>query len=160
MKNKDLNTLIKLNNALADPDNQLEVAQAKINNPSKEVETSLVSFLNKRMEKITEDHDFEAIVKNTIRQRLPEASFEQLIDLLHNIQTDNNEAAASVSSLFYNEPSGKTVIDTIKNNDASTAAADLYKSTEDKSILQAVTYLGQVMAQMKNQEITIEPQES
>lgn len=150
MKNKDLNTLIKLNNSLADPETMMIVNQAKIDNPAKEVEGSLVNFLNRRLEKIAEDNDFEAIIKNNIRQRLPEASFEELINLLHNVQMDNTEAATNVTGLFYNETSQKNLLDTLNDNSVSTAASSLYKSTEDKSILQAVTYLGQVMSQLKD----------
>lgn len=160
MNKKNINTLVNLNDALNDTDVIAMANNAKISNPSKEVEESLVNFVKKRLNKISEDNDFETIIKNNIRQRLPEASFEQLTELLHNVQMDNTEASNGITSMFKNEQSGKTLIDSLKDDSAKTAANALYNSTEDKSVLQAVTYLGQVMAQMKEKEmVNITPNE-
>lgn len=155
--NKDLETIYKLRDKINS--NMPAVENSKIKNPAKEVEESLTDFLTRRLAKLSEDADFENIIKDTIRQRLPEASFEQLIDLLHNVSRDNTASSIPITEMFKNEQSGKTVIETLRDNDVSSAANTLYNSTDDKNILQAVTYLGQIMSKYSQNNPPIEVKE-
>ena len=152
MNEKNLKVLGELNNALSSPETDLAVQEAKILNPSQTVENSLVGFLTSRMEKIEADQEFEEMVKRNIWQRMPEASFDQLIDLLHNVKSDTTSSTESIMKLFRNETSGKTVIDTLRMTDTSSTANKLYQSTEDKSTLQAVAYLSMLMSNLQNSQ--------
>lgn len=149
-KNKDLNTLIELNNFINSEENAIAVQDAKITSPSKAVEGAITDFITSRLTKVTNDADFEDIVKANIRQRLNEASFSELINLLHTISSDSNKSAEPVLNLFENVQSGKNIVDTLREANTASTAKKLYDSTEDKNILQAVTYLGQVMSQLNN----------
>lgn len=147
-QNKDLDTLIELNNLLGKTDTQLTVNNSRIDNPSKAVESSITDFITSRLVKITNDADFEDIIKANIRQRLNEASFKELIDLLHTVSYDSTKSAEPVLAMFQNVQSGKNIVDTLREANATSTAKKLYNSTEDKKVLQAVTYLSQVMSQL------------
>lgn len=146
MKNENLNTLIEINNKLGA--NLPAVQDAKVTNPAKEVENSLTDFLIQRLNKLTEDSDFERKIKDSILQRLPEASFEELTILLHNVSSDNTFSTTSVMDLFKLNENDKNITDALKEDNISNAATELYNSTDDKNVLQALTYLGQIMEQM------------
>lgn len=128
------------------------VDNAKITNPAKEMEASVSDFLSLRLSKLTEDADFERAIKDNILQRLPEASFKELTTLLHNISSDNTHATDSVLSVFYNEQSGKNIIDTLKDDSIAGTATEVYNSIEDRNVLQALSYLNQIMTQLSTPE--------
>ena len=111
-------------------------------------ENSLTDFLIQRLNKLTEDSDFERKIKDNILQRLPEASFEELTELLHNVSSDNTLSTTSVMELFKLNDNDKNITDALKEDNISNAATELYNSTDDKNVLQALTYLGQIMEQM------------
>lgn len=145
---KDLETLISLRDNLDKPKDIVE--SSRIHNPSQAIQGTLTTFLTRRLDRIEEDAAFIDLIRAAIRTRLPEADMNQLIQLLHELSTDNNRAFEGVSSLFKNENSGKTILDTVKSTDVESTAAQLYASTDNKDVLQAVAYLGSVMAKLTN----------
>ena len=146
IKDKNLTTLQELNRRV---NKDLPAVQnSKIDNPAKEVEASITDFLTNRLSKLTEDADFERAVKDNILARLSEATFKELISLLHNITFDNTAATNGILEIFHNEQSGKNIIDTLKTDSVSTAATEVYNSTDDKNVLQALGYLNQIMTQL------------
>ena len=76
MRNTNLETLIKLNQQLSSKNIEQEVEEARVLNPVKEIENSLTNFLTDRLNKLSEDKDFEDLVKANIRQRMSEASLK------------------------------------------------------------------------------------
>ena len=151
MNKSEIDTVIALNDSLDDPKVTSLVEAAKINNPGTAVEGALVDFLTSRFEKIERDAEFTDLIRMHIRQRLPEATFDQLITLLKDTSMDNNKAVETLVPLFKNEQSGKTVIDQLREDaNVSNAATALYQSTDRKDILQAVSYLSQVLGKVNS----------
>ena len=146
MNKENLNALMEMNSKLGG--DLPAVQEAKVLSPVKEVENSLTDFLIQRLNKLTEDSDFERKIKDNILQRLPEASFEELTTLLHNVSSDNTFSTTSVMELFKLNDNDKNITDALKEDNISNAATELYNSTDDKNVLQALTYLGQIMEQM------------
>lgn len=149
-KEENLEELKKLSQKMSS--DSPEVLEARILEPSKEVEESLTSFVIGRLERIQKDAEFTDLIRMHIRNRLPEASFTELKDLLHETSIDNNQATADISKLFRNETSGKTLLDNLKDNSVENTASKLYNSTEDKSVLQAVSYLSQIMSKISDKK--------
>ena len=152
----DLETLVGINNRLASTESQQIVEAAQIHNPPKEVQNALTGFITSRLEKIENDGQFEDLIKLHIRQRLPEASFDQLIRLQDMMSKNNTHATDVMNKLFRNETSGKTVIEQLRDNDVSSTAAKLYDSTDSKDVLQAVTYLGSIISKIQESNNIIE----
>lgn len=151
MNKSEIDTVIALNESLNDPKINGLVESSKIKNPGVAVEGALVDFLTSRFEKIERDAEFTDLIRMHIRQRLPEASFDQLITLLRDTSADNNKAVETLVPLFKNEQSGKTVIDQLRDDaSVANAAQSLYQNTDRKDILQAVSYLSQVLGKINN----------
>lgn len=150
MKQKsELDTVVNLNKKLRDESTKTIVELAKIKNPSAEVTEALTSFITAKLEQQTRDDDFNNLVKMYIRQRLPEFSVDQLLALNNQNAMNSNRATESILPLFKNEQSGKTVIDQLNDNSSvSNNATQLYNSNENKDMLQAVTYLNQVLSRL------------
>ena len=147
----DITTLKNLKKAMEASDIQNEVISSQIKNPSEEVEYALTDFLTNKLEKLSRDDEFSDLIKMHIRQRLPEASFEELIKLSHDMNMDHTKSMGTVLELFKNETSGKNIIDNLKENSISSTAQQLYDSTDNKDILQAVNYLSQVVGKLQAQ---------
>lgn len=145
--NKDLQTLTDLNNALQNSSNSNNVQKSVINNPAQEVEKSLASFVTHRLDKITIDSTFEEVIKDQIRERLDEASFDQLMVLLDTLSKNNNKAAEVILHPFEQQVTeGKTLLDSLNNLDNNSVAARLYDTVDDKKVLQSVSYLSQILS--------------
>lgn len=156
MNQKDIDKLMEINRSLNSKDTELEVAKAKIDNPSKAVEESLTTFVTSQFSKLENDNEFQNLIRLHIRQRLGEATFEQLIELDDRIAKNNTEATNAMLGLFKNDQSGKIITDHLKENDnVSSVAQQLYDSTENKDVLQAVSYLSQIMSKFQSQEAEI-----
>lgn len=145
--NKDLQTITDLNNALQNSSNSNNVQKSVINNPAQEVEKSLASFVTHRLDKITIDSTFEEVIKDQIRERLDEASFDQLMVLLDTLSKNNNKAAEVILHPFEQQVTeGKTLLDSLNNLDNNSVAARLYDTVDDKKVLQSVSYLSQILS--------------
>lgn len=149
-KKKDLQELIEMKERMESQETALAVSQAQVTNPSREVEESLTNFVVSRLEKLKSNDDFEDLIRMHLRQRIPEASFDQLIELMDKTAQRNNAATEVLVPLFVNESSGKTVIDTLKDSSVSSTAQNLYASA-DKDMLQAISYLSSVMSKIGGQ---------
>lgn len=141
----DIDKLVAISDRLSSKESAEIVEASQIHNPPKEVQNALAGFIKSRLEKIENDGQFEDIVKMNIRQRISEASFDQLIALQDTLSRNNNAATEGMNKLFRNETSGKTVIETLRDNDTASTAAKLYNQTDSKDILQAITYFGSVV---------------
>lgn len=162
MRNTNLEALIKLNEQLSSKKNDEAVEKAKILNPVKEIENSLTNFLTDRLNKLAEDKDFEDLVKANIKQRMSEASFEELTTLLHNVSTDNTAATNGTLEVFHDPKQGKPITETLKADEASATAVNVYKDIDDPKILQSLSYLSQIAGLLQAQQAqtaTIEVEE-
>lgn len=156
-KKSELDTVVDLNKKLEDNTTKTMVELAKIKNPGAEVTEALTGFLTAKLEQMNRDDDFNNLVKMYIRQRLPEFSVDQLITLNNLNAMNSNKATESLLPLFKNEQSGKTVIDQLNDNtNVSNNATQLYNSNENKDMLQAVTYLNQVLSRLPKPDGPIE----
>ena len=152
MRNTNLESLIKLNQQLSSKENTQLVDEAKIMNPVKEIEHSLTNFLTDRLNKLSEDKDFEDLVKANIRQRMSEASFEELTTLLHNVSMDNTAATNGTLEVFHDAKQGKPITETLKADEASATAVNVYNDIEDPKILQSLSYLNQIAGLLQAQQ--------
>ena len=163
MRNTNLETLIKLNEQLSSKKTDEAVEKVKILNPVKEIENSLTNFLTDRLNKLAEDKDFEDLVKANIKQRMSEASFEELTTLLHNVSTDNTAATNGTLEVFHDPKQGKPITETLKADEASATAVDVYKDIDDPKILQSLSYLSQIAGLLQAQQAqatTVEVEET
>lgn len=147
--NQSVLALQELKNALMNEDNLALAEQVKINNPVKEVEGALSQFLVSKLDHLAKNDEFDDLIKMYIRQRLPEATFEELINLAGMLTKNNNESTRSILSLFKNEASGKIITDNLRDSSLNSTAQQIYDSTDSKDILQAVSYLSQVLGKMQ-----------
>lgn len=152
MRNTNLESLIKLNQQLSSKENTQLVDEAKIMNPVREIENSLTNFLTDRLNKLSEDKDFEDLVKANIRQRMSEASFEELTTLLHNVSMDNTAATNGTLEVFHDAKQGKPITETLKADEASATAVNVYNDIEDPKILQSLSYLNQIAGLLQAQQ--------
>ena len=152
MRNTNLESLIKLNQQLSSKENTQLVDEAKIMNPVKEIENSLTNFLTDRLNKLSEDKDFEDLVKANIRQRMSEASLEELTTLLHNVSMDNTAATNGTLEVFHDAKQGKPITETLKADEASATAVNVYNDIEDPKILQSLSYLNQIAGLLQAQQ--------
>ena len=159
MKNTNLETLIKLNQQLSSKNVEQEVEEARILNPVKEIENSLTNFLTDRLNKLSEDKDFEDLVKANIRQRMSEASFEELTTLLHNVSMDNTAATNGTLEVFHDAKQGKPITETLKADEASATAVNVYNDIEDPKILQSLSYLNQIAGLLQAQQASAQEKE-
>ena len=159
MRNTNLESLIKLNQQLSSKENTQLVDEAKIMNPVKEIENSLTNFLTDRLNKLSEDKDFEDLVKANIRQRMSEASFEELTTLLHNVSMDNTAATNGTLEVFHDTKQGKPITETLKADEASATAVNVYNDIEDPKILQSLSYLNQIAGLLQAQQASAQEKE-
>ena len=159
MRNTNLESLIKLNQQLSSKENTQLVDEAKIMNPVKEIENSLTNFLTDRLNKLSEDKDFEDLVKANIRQRMSEASFEELTTLLHNVSMDNTAATNGTLEVFHDAKQGKSITETLKADEASATAVNVYNDIEDPKILQSLSYLNQIAGLLQAQQASAQEKE-
>lgn len=153
----EIGTLQKMNSDLEKTNKRADAA--RIHNPSGEVREALADFVTTRLKRVERDASFSDEVRDVILQRLPEATFEELTRLLDQTSRANNQQAATIANLFKNENSDKTVLERVADTSVASTAAQLYASTEDKSILQAVTYLGSVLSKMSTSKSSVQDAE-
>lgn len=142
--------LLDLEKATSSEDIISIVNNARAVSTGKEVEKALTDFVIRKLEKLSENDEFMDLIKMHIRQRLPEATFAELLQLAQEMQSNNIKETSSMMSLFKNETSGKNLLDNLKDNSVAGAAQQLYDSTDSKDILQAVSYLSQVLGRLGN----------
>jgi len=145
MQNTDLATLHELKNALESKETTQIVNAVVIKDPALEVEQSLASFLKHRLAKLQEASDFEENIKEVILTRLSEATFPQLIGLLEVVQKNNNIATEKVLAPFIAQT--KSVTETLRNREEfnKTTEKEIYENTDDKSVLQSLHMLSQLL---------------
>ena len=95
---------------------------------------------------------FEDLVKANIRQRMSEASFEELTTLLHNVSMDNTAATNGTLEVFHDAKQGKPITETLKADEASATAVNVYNDIEDPKILQSLSYLNQIAGLLQAQQ--------
>lgn len=147
-RSKNLQTLEELNKNLNK--DLPAVQEAKITSPAREMEETITDFLANRLAKLSEDTQFENAIKNNILARLPEASFKELTELLHNVSQDNALAANGTMEMFKPAQGEKTIIDTLRSDAVSNAATEVYNSIDDKNVLQSLNYLNQILTQLSS----------
>lgn len=154
----DLDTLLKLNDSFDDEKLLTEVQNAKVIDPSVEVENSLTSFITSQLQTIKRDSEFSDLIKLYIRQRLPEFTVDQLLSLSNQVERNKNTSIQSILPLFTGEGNSKTIMENLRSNQAENAAQNLYTKA-DKNVLQAVTYLGAVLEKIsrKSEDIEVIP---
>lgn len=147
--NDNLETLIKLKNQMESDEANLSVQNAKVVNPSQEVESALTNFVISRLERIEKDAQFSDLVRMHLRGRLPEFSIDQLLELNDQVTKNNNKSVEGMLPLFVGDSNSKTVIDHLKGDSVSSTAQTLFDGA-DKDMLQAVSYLSSVMSKISS----------
>lgn len=156
MNEKDVNKLLEISKSLDSDETTRIVESCKIDDPAKAVEESLTSFIMSQFQKIENDNEFQNLIRLHLRQRLGEATFEQLMDLDDRIAKNNTFATTSVLSMFKNDQSGKILTDHLKeDSNLNSTAKELYDSAKDKDTLQAVSYLNQVLSKIQSVEAEV-----
>lgn len=145
-----VDTLVKMNDTLTK--DQALVEDARIHNPAEEIRDALKEFAVTRLRRVEEDAAFSDVVKAALRQRIPEATFKELMDLLKITTEANNQTAESLINMFNPANSDKTVLERLESNNTENIAAKMYTNIDDKKKLQALTYLNMILSKA-NQEI-------
>ena len=140
----DVSSLMEINNKLAETDRNVDAL--RVHNPAQEVRNALSEFATTRLRRVEEDAAFNDVVKTALRQRIPEATFKELMDLLKITSETNNQMAESLIQMFSPANSDKTIIDRVNDNGAENTATQLYNSTDDKKVIQAFTYLNAILS--------------
>ena len=140
--------LLDLEKATSSEDIVKMVNSARAVSTGQEVEKALTDFVIKKLDKLSENDEFMDLIKMHIRSRINEASFAELMQLANELQSNNIRETHTMMSLFKNETSGKNLLDNLKDNSVAGAAQQLYDSTDSKDILQAVSYLSQVLGRI------------
>ena len=140
--------LLDLEKATSNKDIIKMVNEARAVSTGQEVEKALTDFVIKKLDKLSENDEFLDLIKMHLRSRFNEASFSELMQLANEIASVNNRETHTMMSLFKNETSGKNLLDNLKDNSVAGAAQQLYDSTDSKDILQAVSYLSQVLGRI------------
>lgn len=145
MNNEDINTLDDLHESLNDKELEEKALQALVSNPSEAVTNALSDLLVHRLQKIAERDLAEDIVTEAILDRLPEASFQDLMSLKHNLSRDNTAAASELLKVFVSEQSDKGIIQqNLQKNSAAKLADQVYSQAGDQvEVLQAINCLVQ-----------------
>ena len=144
----EVSTLIKMNSELEEINNKAD--SARIHNPSLEVKNALKDFATARLRRVEEDASFTDEVKEVLKQRLPEATFSELMQLLKISSEANNAMTESLVNMFQPQSSDKTVLERLSDNSTETTAAKLFANTDDKATIQAVAYLGSVLDKLSS----------
>lgn len=156
MNEKDVNKLLEISKSLDSDETTRIVESCRIDNPAKAVEESLTSFITSQFQKIENDNEFQNLIRLHLRQRLGEATFEQLMDLDDRIAKNNTFATTSILNMFKNDQSGKIITDHLKEEtNINSTAKELYDSANDKDMLQAVSYLNQVISKIQSVEAEV-----
>lgn len=150
-KKSDVDTLNELKDVVDNKELSTVVQNAKISNPSKEVELALTDFLTKKLSRVEKDGEFSDFVKEAIMARIGEFDIDQLLQLNNQIARNNNAATGELSKLFVGDQSGKTVLNHLKDNSVATSAQIVYDNA-DKDILQSLTYFTSIMGKIANKQ--------
>lgn len=150
-KKSDIDTLNELKDAIDCKELPTVVKNAKVSNPSKEVELALTDFLTKKLSRVEKDGEFSDFVKEAIMARIGEFDVDQLLQLNNQIARNNNAATGELSKMFVGDPSGKTVLNHLKDNSVATSAQIVYDNA-DKDVLQSLTYLTSIMGKIANKQ--------
>lgn len=159
----NIDTLVKISGTLEN--NQALVEGARIHNPAEEIRDTLKEFAVTRLKRVEEDAAFSDVVKAALRQRIPEATFKELMDLLKITSESNNQMAESLMNMFSPANSDKTVLERLDGNNTETIAAKMYTNIDDKKQLQALTYLNMILSKASNEidnasEVCVEKEEN
>lgn len=153
----DVSTLVKIKDNL--PAAELKADAVRIHNPSAEVKLALKDFAVTRLEKVKDDISFEDTIKDAIALRMPEATFDELLHLLSITSAANNKMTETLSNMFQSQNSDKTIIERLEDRGTENVAAQLYASTNNKSDIQALTYLSMILGKaQESHNNTIETQ--
>ncbi len=148
MQASDVATLDKIRKSLDSAETVEAVEMACITNPAAEVEASLAGFLKHRLAKLQEATSFEDQIKDALLTRISEANFTQLIGLLEVVQKNNNLATEKILAPFIAQSGGKTVTETMRDTargSSANASDRVYNEIDDKSVLQSLHALGQLL---------------
>jgi hypothetical protein len=157
---KDLQTLQNIKEVLASDELEVHVQDAVIQDPAREVEQSLVSFVTYRFNKVRESISYEEDIKDVIMSRINEATFPQLITLLQTVQSGNAQTMGTLFAPFIDQSNGRTLPENLRASQQEdlSIGATVHKSADNKQTLQAFTALYQVLdhlaAQEKNKDET------
>lgn len=137
--NEDLNTLMKIKNSLENEELASKVDNAKVSDPAREIEKALSSFVTSKLSRIEEEAQFSDLIKMHLRQRFPEFTIDQLIELNNQVTKNNNKAMETLLPLFQGDTGGKIITEHLKDSSVESTAKKLY-DTADKDMLQALSY--------------------
>lgn len=149
--NEDLDKLMKIKDSLDNENLMAVVDSARVKNPSTEIEGALTDFLTGRLSRLEQDAQFADLIKMHLRQRFPEFTIEQLMQLNEQVTRNNNKAVEVIMPLFQGDTAGKIVTEHLRDSSTETAAKKLY-DTADKDMLQALSYFSSAIERAVQQK--------
>mgnify|MGYP001064578168 CR=1 FL=1 len=154
MNKKELQTLKDIKEVLSSDEHEGHVHDAIIEDPAKEVEQSLVSFVTYRFNKVKDSITYEEDIKDVIMSRINEATFAQLITLLQTVQKGNSSSTLALLTPFIDQSNGRTLPENLRTSrqEDMSIGATVHKSADNKQTLQAFTALSQLLEHMAAQE--------
>ncbi len=143
----DIETLHDLNDALTSPDSPA-VNAVKIVDPLDSLERSMGEFVSDSLALVTKRHSFEEELMESVRESLPEASFEQKATLLMEQQRANNDMHTRVVQPFAiiatEKAKARAEQGGVFGGDGASSGDSTFKKAP-KEILQGLTALNQLL---------------
>ena len=148
MDSKELETLKKLQQSLS-KDGSLSADAVRIDDPIDAIEDSLSDFVRHGFKCVEDSRAFEQMLQTSIQNRLPEATFAQLIKLLEVTQAGNAVDTSNLINPFAQAAVAKHQADAIAEREGKTTSQKVYDNAS-KEILQGLTALNQLLETATN----------
>ena len=113
--------------------------------PAQEIENNLMGLLKFRIDRIKEDAGFEDELKQAMRDRLPEATFQELMNALAMIKDDANQSVQKVLSPFIAKSDRVPLLDSDKAKERMGSDEQVAKDAP-KDVLQGLGELSKFLA--------------
>lgn len=118
-------------------------------NVGAEIESSLLYLLKHRIARVERDASYEDSLKQAILDRLPEATFSELISALKMVQQESNNSTGNILKPFIPSSERVPLMDN-NSNDASKEAGELAFENAPKEVLQSLGELAKLIKLMGN----------
>ena len=119
--------------------------------PAREIENSLVDLLKHQIEKLKESETYINAFQEAILARLPEATFQELVDALSRAQSSKNSLMEKIlSPVIPKAGSTAPLLDATKENNK--VSEDEVFISANKETLQALTELTKLVTELKKDE--------
>jgi len=144
----DIEVLHDFHDSLSAP-NSTEVNAVKIIDPLDAVEQSIGDFVSDSLKLVSKRHSFEEELQDSVREVLPEASFQQRADLYMDQQRINNDMTTRIiqpfSSIAVEKAKARVERGELGQGGGEGGSGDATFQKAPKEILQGLTALNQLL---------------